>query len=115
MRKKKRLPKSADALRKYTAPERDYSREKLLPIVSATRKALLKQKPNFEYGLCDVWQEGVLRTKASPTNIERAVWLWSERIEACKQLDLSLVKGTGTASTDGKQTVATELKEKTEI
>jgi hypothetical protein len=112
-KKRKRLPKSADDLRKYTAPERDYSREKLLPIVSATRKALLKQKPNFEYGLCDVWQEGVLRTKVSPSSIDRAVCLWSELIEACKQLDLSLVKGAGTAFTDGKQTVKIELKEKT--
>lgn len=113
IKKKKRLPKSADDLRKYIAPERDYSLENLPPIVAATRKALLKQRPNFEYGLCDVWQEGMLRTKVSPSSIDRAVWLWSELIEACKQLDLSLVKGTGTAFTDGNQTVTIELKEKT--
>lgn len=113
MKKKKRLPKSADDLRKYIAPERDYFRENLPPIVAATRDALLMQRPNFEYGLCDVWQEGMLRTKGSPSNIYRAVWLWSELIEACKQLDLSLLKGTGTALPDGKQTEAIELKEKT--
>jgi len=113
MKKKKRLPKSEDDLRKYTAPERDYSREKLLPIVMATRKALLKQKPNFEYGLCDVRQEGVLRTKVSPSNIDRAIWLWSELIDECKQLGLSLVKDAGTAFTDGKEIVTIELKEKT--
>lgn len=110
---KKKLPDSVEDLKKYAAPERDYSRGKLLPIVAATKTALLKQKPSFKYGLCDVWQEGVLRTKVSPSNINRAIWLWSELIDACRRLGLSLVKGDGTAFTDGKQTVTIELKEKT--
>ncbi len=112
-RKKKRIPKSADDLKKYTPPERDYSLEKLSPIVTATKKALLKQKPNFDYGLSDVWQQGVLRTKVAPPNIDRAIWLWTELIEACKGSGLNLVKDAGTAFTDGKQTVTIELKEKT--
>jgi len=113
VKKKKKLPNSAEDLKRYAAPERDYSREKLLPVVAATKKALLKQKPSFEYGLSDVWQQGVLRTKVAPSNIDRAIWLWSELIDVCKQLGLNLVKDAGTAFTDGKQTVTIELKEKT--
>ena len=113
VKKKKKLPNSAEDLKRYDAPERDYSREKLLPVVAATKKALLKQEPSFEYGLSDVWQQGVLRTKVSPSNIDRAIWLWSELIDVCKQLGLNLVKDAGTAFTDGKQTVTIELKEKT--
>lgn len=113
VRKKKRIPKSADDLKKYTPPERDYSIEKLPPIVMVTKRALLRQKPSNDYGLCEVWQQGVLRTKVAPPNIDRAIWLWTELIKSCKMSGLRLADDAGAAFTDGKQTVTIDLKEKT--
>ena len=78
--KKKRIPKTADEVRKFPIPERDYSIAKPAPILVNTKRLLKSGKPG-DYGTVDVGAQGTLRTRVSKESIERVSAGTSQRME----------------------------------
>lgn len=109
-RKKKRVPKSADEIRKLEHPERDYSVTKYPGAVLVTKRSLKGARPNY-YGVVDAWEEGGLRTRVSPALFDRSLWLWTELLERLA-LNGIAVK-TGSTLGNGIESVTIELKEMT--
>jgi len=103
------MPKTADEVRKFPIPERDYSIAKPAPILVNTRRLLKSGKPG-DYGTVDVGAQGTLRTRVSKESIERAMWLWNELIKSLKERGVTLASDSS-EFTNGNAKVFIELKE----
>lgn len=111
-RKVKKLPTSAEEVKKFNPPRTDYTISKMHALASATKAAIKEKMHEDTYSRVSVGGDGVLSCYIGKKSFVRATWLWNELVKRIESSGLSIDTKGGTKVSDGIQSVSLLLKEK---
>lgn len=110
MKRKKRVPKTPDDVKKLAIPSMDYSIDRMSNEVKVTKQALKSSSVNM-YGLKESGRNSCLLTRVSPEQVDRALWIWSELLIRFRSHKIHITSESN--ASDGIEEIPVDLKEMT--